>query len=296
MKKNRPTYYFMVACFAIFSILSIYGHFAIKGEKDSLINHNNEFYYLGELYFYDGSNNLLGTYTCKTENCGYAPSTKETNISNYYEKGEVYNLGMLEGYTFIEDGDTVYLYNYLNSTEMIDYDAIKFYNAYINEGYIFVKYQGKWGTFNIQNMSNVITAIYDDLSLAPNLNGLLLSGTHILASQSGVNFIIDQEGNTLTKKYYDSIIDYNSRYIFLESDVIYVNDYEGAELLSYLDITSMYRSANYYGFVSDGMLHMYNNLYNDEALEVIDIEGYSNISIVETGGGYEVHSNGEVIE
>ena len=71
MKKNNIGVLIIMIVLLIIALpAAIYGTY-MHFQKDSLSNKNKEFYYEGKLFFYD-NDTLLGTYTCKSENCGYA--------------------------------------------------------------------------------------------------------------------------------------------------------------------------------------------------------------------------------
>lgn len=296
MKNDKPTFYTICILFSIFFILSCYSTYVVYDANKVPVNVNHDFYFMGDLYFYDSSDLEIARYTCNTESCGFASSYEEEYIDNYYKDGTLSDLGIVNSnYVFIEDGDEVILFNLSLNDTVIVIDKLKFYDVKINENYILINVDGLWGSLSLSNMTPLIPAIYDQLSISKNLDGVNLDGTILLASSDNEYFIIDNEDNLLSTKFSEKIVDYNHDFIFTCDQYCHVFNYDGYEFLTSYTIDDIIRTNNFYGIIQGDYLMVYKE-FNDKYLGIYDISEYENIEIVDVVIGYTVVADGVELE
>lgn len=295
MRKDKPTFITIIILFIVFLGLSIYGGILksnIEGGNSS-DNINKEFFYSGSLYFYDENSDLLGTYTCSSEVCGYATSSEEEYLENYYVSDEKIDLGIInDDYVLLIDGENIILYSISLNMSVLTFEEVKYYDTYNSENYILVKLDGKWGALSIDNFSRNIEIMYDELSLADNTVNDVLDGSILYAKFNEEYFIIDSKNNVLSEKFTSKIVDYTSEYIITYDEEIYsVYDYEGNKLINY-DFSYYTKSDSYYAFVYNNYLLVYSDLL-EKYIELINIGEYTEITIEDFENSYKIYIDGQ---
>jgi hypothetical protein len=304
MKKDKPTFIFIIIMCIIFVPLATYG--TVLKINDSNIKKNSnsqEFYYKGTLNFYE-NNTLLGTYTCNStleSSCGYSTNYNdplESNI-NIYQSGTKENLGIINHkYAFIKDGSNNYLYSIAINKTITQIDAIKFYNTNLKDNLVLVKINGKWGLMSLDTMQMVLAANYDDLFLINNYSDSL--DTDMLIAKDGNNYeIIDKTGKVLSNQYTNYIYSYskNGKILAVKNVNIYnLYTFDGLSYLGYYTINNIFFSDNYFAIVDTA-----NNLYIFKIQQAVPvysqkITNYKNISLKENGAILELYIDGNIVK
>lgn len=235
MKKNNiGVLITIIILLVIFVPCAIYGTYMnFKGGKFS-DNPNREFYYNGELYFYDGEK-LLGKYTCKTEDCGYATNyVDETYEFESFNKNasEIKIINNL--YAFIKDGEEIILYNVASGMKIVSYKAVKNYSVGINNSYYLVKNTNDlWGMIQInENVSVGIPNSYSYLGLINNLNDNLINEEKVIAKTEENWQILTNKNNSIFTTS-EEIVSYTDNVVITKLDNSYhIFDYENNSLLN----------------------------------------------------------------
>lgn len=290
MRKDKPTFITLLVLFVVFLGMSIYGGVVKYNNREISTgeNVNKEFYYSGSLYFYDEVGELLGTYKCVTDTCGYAISADETYLDYYYSSGETYEIGTVNSdYVFLQDGENVILYNFSLGFDILTFEEIKFYNTTNTENFVLVKLNGLWGAITLSDLSRNIEIMYEELSIGDITSGDYLSGNYLLAKFNNMYYIIDNKNITLSEKFSSEIVDYTEKYIITYDDFYHVYDYEGNEVINF-DLSYYTKSDNYYAFVYNNFLIIYSDL-SSGYIEAINIDDYTDIAIEEDENGYKIY-------
>ena len=174
MEKNKYTLYTIIILLIIFIPCSIYGTYT---HITTTANLKQEFKFDNKLYFYENEK-LLGTYTCKKEDCDYA------TYSNNDMKANVIN----SQYTFINDNEKIYLYNITSKKSIETYDEIQ--NTF---GSVFKVRQGNnWGAINVSNtITSLIACNYDTLEYKN--NSFLVSKNDVWSIYQGNNQVFKSD-------------------------------------------------------------------------------------------------------
>lgn len=295
MKKDKPTGIVIIVLFVFFLSISIYGGVLKKELANSFLNLNKDFYFLGELYFYDDEGEFITTYECVTDSCGYAVSGSEEYLTYYYENGDMEHLDIInDEYVFLQDGDDVILYNLILSSVILTFEEIKFYNVENTGNYIFVKLDGLWGTFSLTTLSNNIEYKYDELSIGKFYNGTKLNGLYVYAKSGNSSYIVNNFDKVLSASFTEEVVDYTTSAIVTYNEYYNVFNYSG-ELILTSDFTYYTRSDNYFALVSGNDLFIYNNLTSGY-IEVYSVDNFNEITILETEDGYEVYADDLLLE
>lgn len=296
MKKDKPTGITIILLFILFLSISIYGGILkLNNEEVVIENTNQDFYFNGSLYFYSDANELLGTYECKTLECGYAQSSDETFIDYYYVSENDYEIGIISNsFVILQDGEEIFIYNFSLNSIVVEFEDLKYYNTSNSENIILVKENGFWGARSLTSLLPDVEVMYDELSIANNVVDGLLDSSHLLAKFNNEYFIVDNLNNTLSVKFSSEIVDYTNDFIITYDEFYHVFDYEGNELLNY-ELSYYTKSENYYVFVYNNYVLIYDDLFSTY-INYITISDYEEISIIESNDGtYAVYVDGESI-
>ncbi len=291
MGSNKPTLYVMIVLFVTFLSLSIYGAYAMYDENKEITNDNKEFYFNGKLYFYQNEE-LLGTYECANDFCGYATSFEEEYITDYFTGGTVSNLGIINSdYVFLQDGEEIFLYSISLEMKINIYEEIKFYNTYSSENYILVKSDGLWGAVSLTTLRPVISVMYEELSVLNISSYGKLSGKYLLAKLNGESFIITSEGELASQRYTGEVAFADENYIVLYDESYHIYDFEGTEYLSSYTVTQIDYSDNYYVVVWDNYAVVY-SYFSLSYIEYLNLNNNGVVTIVEENGLYTIYEDG----
>ncbi len=232
------------------TILSIYLNFSNILKPSSIVkpskeqeNENkeeivdNSRYKNGKLYFYDQDNNLLGEYTCQKDPCSYAVSTiDDSNYAiEYLDTKEVETNVYLNQYVFINDNDTINLYDINNNQILNTYKAIKNYNNMIDESYMIVENNdNKWGIIKLDNQVQTISDFnYDFIGLKDLIgNNNLIDTSNFIVKNGDLWGIIDNQGDLISNFLAGEITNYNDILISVKNNnIYYLYDYNGKRVV-----------------------------------------------------------------
>lgn len=294
MKTNKSTLYTILALLVIFLPIAAYGTYAhIHAENlKKLDNPNKEFYYNGALYFYDEAGILKSKYICETSECGYAKTIiddEEYNI-DYYKDGTNENVSNDQSnYVFIKDGEKVILYSILNERVIMMYDAIKDYHTKLENNYLIVKYNGKWGAISLDSYSNVLSFEYDFVGLPNRYIDNELQTDDFIVAKDDEWFITDTNKNTKSAMLNRPIVNYNADYIITSDKKIY--DYQGNSI-SALEYKDVYIAGEYIILVTNSnMVIVYENL-NSNQIGYATVGTYTTLSFEVEDNLINVYADG----
>lgn len=267
MENKRVTLIVIIVLLGVFLPLAIIGVINKDGKNMLEENPNHEFSYKGHLWFYDESNEFLSKYECLTKVCELSSSTIDDSMYNinYYKDGSIKQVPIIDyKYTFITDGELIYLYDVVHGTTLQAYKAIKNYNTKtINDTYILQNKDGLWGAISFGNgLSNPVKFEYDFVGLINNVNGegKLLQEKYIVKKDSKW-YLVDNENNSISGLIDNPIIDYTNDYIFSKSaDEIKIFSYENYEYLQNFKIKDYILVDKYIGLITDTHLMIYSDL------------------------------------
>lgn len=232
MKKNNIgvliTIIILLIVFIPGAIYGTYMHFA-NGSLEE--NPNKEFYFEGKLYFYQGEE-LLGTYTCITDNCEYEKNAIEDSheIEAYNKTASEIEV-VSERYAFIRDDNKVKFVDIKTGKAIIDYQAVKNYSVGIENDYYLIKNnEGLWGMMQITNKVEIVIPFqYNYLALANSFtsDGKIAASNIVALDETGWK-IIDTSNNVLAS-IADEIKEYSSYFIINTKNQVF--DYNGNQIL-----------------------------------------------------------------
>src|SRR5574344_1342605 len=198
--------------------------------KDS--NTNHDFYYEGNLYFYN-YDTLLGKYTCGNPYCNYVKETMDDNEYklNYYNDSTIDKVTLINNkYAFLVDNasDTntpVFLYDIINNHKMVNIRAVKNYTVGLENNYYIVQNtDGLWGVMQIKdNPSLVIPYTYNYIGVHnTKANNDTTLETDIFATKDTSGWKLISNANVALTNYFDNpIYDYNAKYVIISKDNLY---------------------------------------------------------------------------
>ena len=279
LTKQQKTIFIIIGVLVILLIICIVLFFVLKKEekeepKDEpivILEKDNYRYENGKLIFINASEKEIGSYECEnkdTEKCFVTKINLDKDTfdrsKNVNENGEeiiknskIYH----DKYVFVTDGDIIYLYNMIDNTKELELQNIKIYNTSRNV-VIIEDDNSLYGLIEITNegYEYLIRCSYNNLGIV-NTDKILL-----LAQDKDKNYIIDSDGETLSKNIKVEVRSANELYI-----VGYVNDtynlysYDYEELLSDYDYIGLHDEV--ISLVKNKRLYILNNnlskLYED---------------------------------
>lgn len=233
MKKNNiGVLISIILLLIVFLPCAIYGTYMHLKNDAHGGNINKEFYYNGKLHFYDG-NNLLSTYTCKTEKCGYS----KNDITSTYEF-ESFNNSDTEitkinnKYAFVLDGSTNYLVDLNTGKSIVEYLAVKNYSKGItNNQYIVQNSNGLWGMLEISESIKITMPFeYKYLGLINETDSEGLIATNKIVAQKNNKWLVLNSANSILVENDNEIKNVYNKFIITTNNKIY--DYQNTQLLS----------------------------------------------------------------
>lgn len=223
MKKNNiGVLITIILLLCIFIPASIYGTYMhiTKGSIDT--NTNKDFYHEGKLYFYN-NNELIGKYTCKTPECGYAKNSIKNEIFEEFNKEEKEIEMINNHYAFIKDGESIILYDIKTESQIITYKEVKNYSEGIENNYYLVKNNNDlWGMIELSdNIRVAIPNNYTYLGLKNNMTpeGKYKADRVIAENASGWHILTDK--NNIVTSTKDKIVDYSSYFVETSNNEVY---------------------------------------------------------------------------
>lgn len=276
MKTKTYSLVIIIILLCIFVPLTIFGY-VYKKNNTFEENPNHDFYFQGKLYFYNENNELVNKYTCNNAICELAKSSTEDNDKykiNYYKDGNMLNIPITQGgFAFIQDGDLVYLYNYISDLTLHGYTTINNYNTGINDSLFIVKDNDNYGVLKVsENVDIVIPFEYSFIGLKNKINeNNNIDASTFIVNKNNSWYLIDREVNDLSVKLNNPIIDYNNKYIITYSDNYQIYDYNGNEYTLDMKINDYILEDNYIGIINNKKLYIYKDL-NDSYIKEFDIK------------------------
>lgn len=263
MKQNKvvlPLIIFLLLCFLP---CSIYGLYFKLTEKNEMGNPNHFHKFEGKLYYYDKKDNLIGTYTCETNECDNAFTSVDDEHIDVY-KGEKSSTEVFSSeYVFIQDGDVIKLHNLKNNFTIVKLLMIKNYGTKLENNSMIVKNEsGLYGLLNLDTITFTIAPEYDFMGLVNIMEDNVLQTDKIVVQKQNNWFLISNDGKELSKTIPNPIINFDDNYIYSKLDNTFViYDYNGVELIRNV---SNYATIKDYNLVSkDGMVYIYDISYQN---------------------------------
>ena len=243
--KNKAVLWVIVVLLIVCSAMSGYGYFVhvdkIKNPPPE--NPNKEFKLNNKLWFYSKNKELLGTYTCKNEYCGYAKSYIDDSSyeTNYYKGKTDTEISLInDRYAFINDttkknGNDIVLYDVVNQKEVRKLTAIKNYGIGLANQLMIVRDENlKWGIMKMNNNAGMIIDFkynfigakeaYDDET------DLLRSDAFIVSDENGWKIISDSDAD-ISKYFINQIYDYIDGYVITTNrGYYYLNTMSGESI------------------------------------------------------------------
>ena len=214
----------LLVIFVPFTVLSIV--FRVKYINN---NPNHEFHYHDKLWFYDDGGNLIGTYDCNFENCGYA---QETILDSTY--GIKYLIPettepkafISNRYAIISDTQSMtnepIIYDVVNKTKAGPFVGYKMYFIGLESDYVItINNQNKYGVLQMTSDQMVpkIPNEYDFIALQgkKEQTNKRVSINYFITSKDGQWQLIDSENNEISARYADPIVEYDDSNIITKS-------------------------------------------------------------------------------
>ena len=243
------------------SILSVYFKFINpidtkpkeEPKTDPVVDKNpdNSKYLDGKLYFYNDKKELLGEYTCQKDPCSYAVSViDDEKYSIDYLENEASDINViLNRYAFINDNDSILLYDLTTKEVLSTYKAVKNYHNMISPEIMLVQNnENKWGIIKLGDTVETIKDFeYDFIGLTNSLTeDNLIDTSHFVVSVGNLWGIIDNVGDLMSNYLAGEITSYNDILISLKNDnLYYLYDYNGKRVVdengfNYISFTDKY--------------------------------------------------------
>ncbi len=234
IKSNQKVIYIIiVVLLVIFSIMTIYGAYLKIFNISTIDNPEMKSVYEGKLYFYNNEE-LLGTYTCKSEDCKFPNAT-------------------YGNYAFISDNDKYYLYDFVSGNDITTIDDIKYLDDNLSEKYLIGLVSDKYGVFDLDKMKVVVPFVYQDIIMQKD-------ATEFLVQDDSGQYLVNNENESITDTY-EEIYTYNDRFIISTEDEYYkIYDYNGLEYLWSYNINDLYITENYFVITTNLATYIYEDI------------------------------------
>lgn len=219
-------------------------------------NPNHEFQYNGKLYFYN-NNELLGIYTCQSNDyCDYGISKVNSSYGLLeHQEEQTTKLTLIDNrYAFLIDttitslsNPEIILFDLETNKELGRYAEVKNYGIGINNNnYIVKNTEGLWGVLEFYDGVNLkIPFMYDYIGLADQIDSTtnLISSDAFAVLKDNVWYLIDINNTKLTDSYRSNIVTYNNEYVVTSSG-------SAMQLLTYDSRNRLFGSYKYINFCS----------------------------------------------
>ncbi len=303
MQNQKATLITIVVSLLIFTPLTVISAF-IKEDKNPLDkNPKHEFFYKGFLWFYDENDKFLSKYECLTETCDFTKTViDDTNYGiNYYEDGKKEKVSIIDDrYTFITDGAIKYLVNVATGGSLQAYKEVKNYYTHLdNNIYIIKNSDDVWGALSVGSvLSPVLPFEYDFIGLTNNmLDDNILATDKFIVKKNNKWYLVDKNNSALSGYFDDPIINYTDNYIITKNNKTYrIFTYQNYEYLSNMQIVNCVVEGNFIGVVSNNMLYIYQNNF-DNYLNSYSLNNQSSkIELNKVSNGLEIKVDGKILE
>lgn len=238
------------------------------------------------------------------------PDTKTQEVTSYLDDidkfvdiktdGQRTSIGTFKiankDYTFVLKDNTVYLHSIADNLNILDYQAIKFYNSYIENNLLIVKRDNKWGIINLNSLQPVVKPEYDYLGLIDDeKDGVLNTNTFIgLKNNFYSLYKLGDSFKKVSSDFKDIIYTYNNNQkviITINNDRYKVYDFNGNNLLENYEITKSAITNNYLAIIDSQ-----NNLYLFNRVPGLPFENYSvkdvsKLKLKESANTLEIYLN-----
>lgn len=238
------------------------------------------------------------------------PDTKTQEVTSYLDDidkfvdiktdGQRTSIGTFKiankDYTFVLKDNTVYLHSIADNLNILDYQAIKFYNSYIENNLLIVKRDNKWGIINLNSLQPVVKPEYDYLGLIDDeKDGVLNTNTFIgLKNNFYSLYKLGDSFEKVSSDFKDIIYTYNNNQkviITINNDRYKVYDFNGNNLLENYEITKAAITNNYLAIIDSQ-----NNLYLFNRVPGLPFENYSvkdvsKLKLKESANTLEIYLN-----
>ena len=180
-------------------------------------------------------------------------------LDNFIVNGKEYNFVKL-------DDNKNWLYSVKDNIKVLDYEAINFYNTDIENDYVLVKREGKWGILNTKTLKPVAPCEYNYIGLINNVvDGKLKSNTFIGSKNNSYSiYKIDTSVSAISNTFSDLIYTYNENQKLIatvSNDTYSLYDFEGNKYLQNIIIKDISINNNHITIIdSNNTLYVYNNI------------------------------------
>ena len=303
MENKKSVLITIIVLLCIFAPLTIIGLLGKENISPIEENPNHDTYFDGYIWFYNTNDEFLSKYECLTEICEYTVPIIDDNTYglNYYKEGTVDRVSLInDKYTFITDGQVIYLYAAETGTKLQTYNAIKTYNSNLeNNSYIVKNSDGVWGVLSIsETLGSVLPFEYSFIGLKNDLNeDGTISTDKFIVQKDTKWYIVDNNNSSLSGYIDDPIIDYNNDYIISSSvDKIRIYSYEDYEYLTNYNIKDYIFEDKYIGIITDTFLLIYENLGEKYIKSIAIADGNSNFDLKMDNNKLNILNNDKVVD
>lgn len=227
--KNKPTLIVIILLLCLFIPATLYGTYLKFLKQDSSPVKEQIIYAKS---YYDELDSLI--------------DTKKDGQRTYIEPFSILN----KEYIFIEKDNSVYLESKIDGINLNDYQAIKFYDTYLENNILFVKKNNKWGIINLNNMVQKVPHEYDYLGLINKEKDNVLLTNIIVGLKDGFYslYSLSDTFSKISPDFQDIIYTYNENQKIIvtkNQDLYYLSDFDGNNLLNYYEIKDISITNNF---------------------------------------------------
>lgn len=227
--KNKPTLIVIILLLCLFIPATLYGTYLkfIKQDSDMV----KEQIVYAESY-YDELDDLI--------------DTKKDGTRTFIEPFNILN----KEYVFTRKNNLVYLESKIDGIKLNDYQAIKFYNTYLENNILFVKKNNKWGIIDLNNMVQLVPNEYDYLGLINKEKDNVLLSNIIIGLKDGFYnlYSLSDTFSKISSDFKDTIYTYNENQKIIvtkKQNLYYLYDFNGNNLLNYYEIKDISITNNF---------------------------------------------------
>lgn len=172
--------------------------------------------------------------------------TKNDGTRTFIEPFTILN----KEYVFTSKNNLVYLESKIDGIKLNDYQAIKFYNTYLENNILFVKKNNKWGIIDLNNMVQLVPNEYDYLGLINKEKDNVLLSNIIIGLKDGFYnlYSLSDTFSKISPDFKDTIYTYNENQKIIvtkKQDLYYLYDFNGNNLLNYYEIKDISITNNF---------------------------------------------------